>query len=103
MEKKYNCIITYFNSQIKYYSSNDNDNQAQYIKMKADLVSSQATWEKLKNQNSDFYSRGKDSGTETPMLISQSIVKDYKDRLMWLDNLIEQEGQGNETQLLKCE
>jgi hypothetical protein len=101
MEKKYNCIISYFDTQIKYYSNNDKEIESEYAKMKAKLISSQNTWEKLKEQNSDFYDGG--GGTETPMLIGQSIVKDYKDRLTWLDNLIEEEGQGNEMELLKCE
>jgi len=99
-DNKYNCIIKYLDAEIK-SDENDNEIKSQYIKMKASLISSQTTWEKLKEQNSDFYSGG--GGTETPMLIGQSIIKDYKDRLVWLDNLIEYEGQGNETKILKCE
>lgn len=102
VENKYNCIVTYLDAEIK-DSENypDPEIQAQYIKMKAVLIASQATWENLKKLNSDFYNVN--DGTETPMLVSQSIIKDYKDRLAWLDNLIEQEGQGNNVGILKCE
>ena len=99
VEKKYNCIIAYLDTEIK-KSKNNNEIEAQYVKMKVSLISSQATWKKLKEQNSDFYNVS--DGTETPMLVSQSIIKDYKDRLIWLDNLIEVEGQGG-TRILKCE
>lgn len=99
-EEKYNCIIAYLDSEIK-NSKDDPETEAQYAKMKASLISSQATWKKLKEQNSDFYNSN--NGTETPMLMSQSNIKDYKDRLAWLDNLIEQEGQGNKIEILKCE
>lgn len=100
VEEKYNCIIAYLDTEIK-DSNNDPEIEAQYVKMKASLIASQATWKKLKEQNSDFYRIN--DGTETPMWVSQSIIKDYKDRLSWLDNLIEYEGQGNEIKILKCE
>lgn len=100
MKKKYDCIMAYFDSEIK-ANSDDPETQAYYIKNKKDLALSQATWEKLKEQDGEFYNGG--GGTETPMLISQSIIKDYKDRLSWLDNLIEVEGQGNNNPLMKCE
>lgn len=100
VKKKYDCIMAYFESEIK--SNSDNPEiQSYFIKNKKDLALSQSTWEKLKEQNGEFYNGG--GGTETPMLISQSIIKDYKDRLAWLDNLIEEEGQGKNNPLMKCE
>ena len=42
-------------------------------------------------------------GTITPMYVAQSLIKDEKDRLIWLDSIIEEEGQGDETEVLKCE
>jgi hypothetical protein len=52
------------------------------------------------NLNASYYESG--GGTITPMLSAQSIIKDFRDRLEWLDNLIEEEGQGNQAKVLKC-
>lgn len=97
---KYDCIIAYFDLKIKYYTERDTSIATDYIKMKKSITESQATWGKLKMENASFYTG--DDGSETPMFIGQSLIKDDLDRLKWMDNLIEEEGQGNETEILKC-
>ena len=64
------------------------------------MISSQETWRVLKKQNAEFWSDG--GGSVTNQYIAESVIKDCKDRLVWLDNVIEEAGQG-QTDILKCE
>ncbi len=102
VQNKYECLIAYFDLKIKKYSSSkDTSIVADYIKEKQFLISSQVTWRKLADENASFWEIG--GGTITPMYVAQSLIKDEKDRLIWLDSIIEEEGQGDETEVLKCE
>jgi len=102
MEIKYECVTAYFDIQIKKYSSSIADTSivANYIKEKQFLISSQTAWRKLADENARFLEIG--GGTITPMYVAKSLIKDIKDRLKWLDGVIEEEGQGNEIKVLKC-
>ena len=102
VQLKYECLIAYFDLKIKKHSfSKDTSIVADYIKEKQFLVSSQITWRKLADENASFWEIG--GGTITPMYVAQSLIKDEKDRLIWLDSIIVEEGQGDETEVLKCE
>ncbi|MCX6269700.1 MAG: hypothetical protein NTU44_00485 [Bacteroidetes bacterium] len=101
MQIKYECLIGFFDAKINYFARKDSLIASDYLRMKKRIISSQFTWEKLKKENADFYKDG--GGTITPMLIIQSLIKDLKDRLKWLDDVIEELGQGDESEVLKCE
>jgi uncharacterized protein YecT (DUF1311 family) len=101
VEIKYNCILNYLQSEIEDCSTSKCEDLEYYIKNKNDFINSQKAWVNLKDKNAAFWSGG--GGTITNQYIAESIIKDCKDRLVWLDNIIEEEGQGNETRILKCE
>lgn len=102
MLTKYKCLIAYFDSQINEYASpKDSAILADVLKQKKYLISSQKAWKKLADQNAAYWNIG--GGTITPMYVAQSFIKDIKDRLYWLDNIIEEEGQGDEVEVLKCQ
>ena len=101
IEKKYNCILNYLLSEIEDCSTSKCEDLEYYKKNRNDLISSQKAWVTLKNKNAEFWSGG--GGTFTNQYIAESIIKDCKDRLEWLDNIIEEEGQGNHVEILKCE
>ncbi len=102
VQKKFECLVSYFDLKINEYSfSKDTSLVADYIKEKQFLTSSQLAWEKLAEENASFWEIG--GGTITPMYVAISLIKDKKDRLIWLDSIIEEEGQGDVIVVLKCE
>jgi hypothetical protein len=100
VEEKYNCILNYLQKEIEECAKEKCDDKDYYTKHKNDLISSQETWRVLKKQNAQFWSDG--GGSITNQYIAESVIKDCKDRLVWLDNVIEEAGQG-QTDILKCE
>jgi uncharacterized protein YecT (DUF1311 family) len=101
MQTKYECLINYLDNRIKYYYSiKDTSSFFEYKKMKLFISTSQTIWEELQIENASFYKSG--GGTITPMLVSESLIMDLKDRLMRLDDFIEEIGQGDDTEVLKC-
>ncbi len=102
LQVKYGCLVSYYESEINKYSTSINDTLilTDLKKQKQFLISSQTAWRKLTKANALFWSTG--GGTITPMHVAQSSIKDIKDRLLWLDSIIEEEGQGNVRQVLSC-
>jgi len=100
VEEKYNCILNYLQKEIENCAKEKCEDLEYYTKHKNDLVSSQKAWRTLREKNSEFWSGG--GGTITNQYIAESLIKDCKDRLTWLDNVIEEAGQG-QTDILKCE
>lgn len=102
LQVKYDCLIAYCDGQISKYSISAKDSSilTDLKKQKQLLISSQTAWRKLADENASFWEIG--GGTITPMYVAQSFIKDIKDRLIWLDDIIEEEGQGNVKEVLKC-
>lgn len=100
VEEKYNCILNYLQKEIEECKKEKCKDLDYYKKHKNDLISSQEIWRVLKKQNAEFWSDG--GGSITNQYIAESVIKDCKDRLVWLDNVIEEDGQG-QTDILKCE
>ena len=92
--KKYNCIVSYLDSEINQYNKQMKDSSytRMLIRMKTSVIESQGIWEKLKDAN-ELYYKG-DRGTMTPLLEATSIIEDLKDRLRKLDYIIEDLEQG---------
>lgn len=101
IEKKYHCILNYLQSEIEDCLASKCEDLEYYRKNRNDLISSQKAWVTLKDKNAEFWSGG--GGTITNQYVAESIIKDCKDRLKWLDNIIEEKGQGNQVKILKCE
>jgi uncharacterized protein YecT (DUF1311 family) len=103
MQIKFDCLIAYFDFEIIKYSSSIEDTSivADYIQEKQLLISSQNDWSKLTEDNARFWGIG--GGSISPMYVAESLIKDIKDRLKWLDDIIEEEGQGNVIEVLRCE
>jgi uncharacterized protein YecT (DUF1311 family) len=102
LQIKYECLIAYFDKEIKEYSSSVKDRSI-LVDLKQEkqfLISSQIAWRKLADENASFWGLG--GGTQMPMYVAESLIKDTKDRLKWLDNVIE-EGQGPVNEVLNCE
>jgi uncharacterized protein YecT (DUF1311 family) len=92
--KKYNCIVSYLDSEINQYSKQIKDSSyaRMLIRMKTSVIESQGIWGKLKDAN-ELYYKG-DRGTMTPLLEATSIIEDLKNRLRKLDYIIEDLEQG---------
>ena len=100
VEDKYNCILNYLQKKIENCNKEKCEEFEYYKKHKDNLISSQKTWRTLKKQNAEFWDGG--GGSITPMYIAESVIQDCKDRLNWLDNVIEEAEQGG-TEISKCQ
>jgi len=100
VEEKYSCILNYLQKEIEACAKEKCEDLNEYTEHKNNLIGSQETWRVLKKQNAKFWSDG--SGSVANQYIAESIIKDCKDRLVWLDNVIEEEVQG-QTAIIKCE
>lgn len=88
-------------SLIKDTTNNSKDRIADYKRIKSILISSQIAWERLEENNSEFYKTFYGQGTELPMYYGLSKIQDIKDRLKRIDDFIETLGQEKES-LIKC-
>lgn len=100
VEEKYNCILNYLQREIESCEKETCEDLNFYKKNKNDLIRSQVTWNTLRLQNATFWEGG--GGSITNQYIAESLIKDCKDRLKWLDSIIEEAGQG-QTAILKCD
>jgi hypothetical protein len=92
--KKYTCIVSYLEGEIEQNSHSIKDTAilSMYKKEKKSVLESQATWEKLLNENFNYY-KG-DGGTMENMDLALSLIEDDKDRLRRLDRIITELGEG---------
>ncbi len=96
MKTKFDCIIRYYDNKIEEYSRNKKDSLiiADLTYQKSSLLLSQENWRKLSDSNSNYWDSG--GGTISGQYVAESLIKDIKDRMLFLDNIISEENQGTE-------
>jgi hypothetical protein len=97
---KYKCILRYLDKQVLDCSKMNcgKEELEFYTTQKNNFIASQKKWAELQSTNSNFYW---DIRIISNVNYVKSLIKDSLDRLKYLDQLIEHEGEGS-NEILKC-
>lgn len=100
LQTKFECILQYYDNEIERSSRNKKDSQivTNIKNQKRSLKLSQKHWKKMQDANSEYWNLG--GGTISGQYVAESLIKDLKDRILFLDNIISEESQG--TKGLDC-